>query len=414
MPYSLEASKLWREAEADVVGTSSINDHVQRLLDGKFGKAVCFVNRYDGIDLPDKSCRILVLDSKPFSGGLIDRYTESCRPGSEVTAQRIARMIEQGLGRGVRGEKDYCAVILVGGDLVRAVQRSDVKKFYSSQTRQKIEIGIEIVGMSEDEVKHGISGIEIVIGCVKKLLQRDEGWKEFYAERMGDVILDQPNQAMLKLYEAELDAETKAEDGRFSDASNVIQKMMDNNPGLPPEDRGWYLQEMARLLYRHSKTDSAHFQASAHKKNGYVLKPKDGLVITKLEPLSQKRVTNVIEWVRTSKDYNDLIIRVNAILDDMRFGVDSDKFEYAFNELGKLLGFATERPDKVWGKGPDNLWRLKTDQYLLVEAKNEVKTDRQEIFKTETGQINNSYACGLPKTIRGPRSIALWLSLQQR
>lgn len=147
---SAKTAELWKKAGAEVAESEDITKHVQRLLDGEVNKTVCVVNRYDGIDLPDRACRILILDSKPFTGGLMDRFIESCRPGSEVTAQRTARMIEQGIGRGVRGEKDYCAVILVGGDLIRAVQRSNVKKFYSSQTRRQIEIGIEIAAMSEE------------------------------------------------------------------------------------------------------------------------------------------------------------------------------------------------------------------------------------------------------------------------
>ncbi len=389
---STKTAELWKKAGAEVAETATIAGHVQRLVGGEFGKTVCIVNRYDGIDLPDKACRILILDSKPFSGGLMDRYTESCRPGSEVTAQRTARMIEQGIGRGVRGEKDYCAVILTGGDLVRAVQRSDVRKFYSSQTRRQIEIGIEIAGMDEDARAHGVAGIEIVVNCVKQLLQRDEGWKDFYADRMDAVTQDKPNEAMLKLYAAELEAEAKAEEGRYVEARGTLEAVLDKNPNMSSEDRGWYTQEMARLMYRHSKADAAVLQASAHKRNGYLLKPKDGMVFRKLEPLSQKRVATIIEWARRSKDHQDLMVRVQAILDDLRFGVDSDKFEQAFHELGGAVGFAAERPDKVWGQGPDNLWCLQAGRYLLVECKNEVKTDRDEIAKTETGQMNNAYA----------------------
>ena len=293
---SAKAAELWKKAGAAVAEAGNITGHVQRLLDGDLKSTVCVVNRYDGIDLPDQACRVLILDSKPFSGGLVDRYTESCRPGSEVMAQRTARMIEQGIGRGVRGEKDYCAVILVGGDLVRAVQRSDVKKFYSSQTRRQIEVGIEIAGMSEEDVRHGVTGIAVVGDCVKKLLQRDEGWKEFYADCMADVGLDSPNEAMLKLYAAELEAEAKAEEGRYVEAREVIESIVDKMTGMSKEDRGWYTQEMARLMYRHSKADSAKLQASAHKRNGYLLKPKEGMVFQKLEPLSQKRVATIIEW----------------------------------------------------------------------------------------------------------------------
>lgn len=389
---SAKAADLWEQAGAEVAERERIADRVQRLLEGSYDIPLCVVNRYDGIDLPDKHCRILVLDSKPYSGGLLDRYTESCRPSSKVTAQRTARMIEQGIGRGVRGEKDYCAVILAGGDLVKAIQRNDVKKFYSSQTRTQIDIGIEIVRMSEEEVQHGLSGLHIAWDCVKKLLNRDQGWKDYYADRMSEVTLDKPNQEMLKLYSIELEAETKAEEGRYAEARKVIERMLDSNPDMPAEDRGWYAQEMARLVYRASKAEAGTLQNAAHKLNRYLLKPKDGMVFRKLEPLSQQRVAAIIEWVQQSGDYKDLIIRVHAVLGDLRFGVDHDTFEQAFDDLGRALGFSAERPDKAWGKGPDNLWCLKRDHYLLAECKNQVKADREEIAKAETGQMNNSFA----------------------
>ena len=350
------------------------------------------VNRYDGIDLPDKHCRILILDSKPFSGGLIDRHTESCRPSSEVTAQRMARMIEQGIGRGVRGEKDYCAVILVGGDLVRAVQRNAVKKFYSSQTRKQIEIGIEIAQISEDDIQHGLPGLSVILDCVKKLLNRDAGWKDYYADRMSEVTLEKPNQEMLNLYAVELQAETKAEEGRMSRPA-ISSRPCSTRPRKCPRRTG----DGTHKRWLDSSTDTARWnrqrlQNAAHKKNRYLLKPKEGMVFKKLEPLSQQRVANIIKWVQKSKDFQDLMMRVHAILGDLRFGVEADTFEQAFDDLGQALGFAAERPDKEWGQGPDNLWCLKSDQYLLVECKNQVKGDREEIAKAETGQMNNSFA----------------------
>ncbi|MFO0845333.1 MAG: DEAD/DEAH box helicase family protein [Gemmataceae bacterium] len=390
---SKKAAEPWGEAGAEVAERGTIGASIQRLLEGQYDQPLCVYNRYDGIDLPDRHCRILVLDSKPFSGGLIDRHVESCRPGSKVTAQRTARMIEQGIGRGVRGEKDFCAVILTGGDLVRAVQRDDVKRFYSSQTRKQIEIGIEIVGFSAELVaQHSVPGLTITWDGVKKLLSRDEGWKEFYADRMSEVVMDKPNQEMLKLYAVELDAETKAEEGRYVEAKKLIQAMLDGDADMAAEDRGWYTQEMARLLYKHSKAESATLQCAAHRLNHYLLKPKEGVVVKKLEPLSQRRVAAIIGWVQRSQDYQDLMVRAQAILSDLRFGVESDTFERALDDLGRALGFAAERPDKAWGKGPDNLWCLKAGCYLLTECKNEVKLERDEIAKAETGQMNNAYA----------------------
>jgi len=56
------------------------------------------------------------------------------------------------------------------------------------------------------------------------------------------------------------------------------------------------------------------------------------------------------------------------------------------------LGFSTERPDKQWKARPDNLWALEHGHYLLVECKSQVDTERAEIAKDETGQMNNACA----------------------
>ena len=64
-------------------------------------------------------------NSKPYSESLIDLYQESCRPDSEATLMRTIRTVEQGMGRSVRGEKDYCAIIVIGTDLVRLIRDRD-------------------------------------------------------------------------------------------------------------------------------------------------------------------------------------------------------------------------------------------------------------------------------------------------
>ena len=89
---------------------------IKNLKDHKFDKIVVINNRYDGIDLPDEACRILVLDSLPGFSMLSDKYEQECRPVSDLINKKIAQRIEQGMGRGVRVNKDYCAILIVGSD----------------------------------------------------------------------------------------------------------------------------------------------------------------------------------------------------------------------------------------------------------------------------------------------------------
>jgi hypothetical protein len=57
-----------------------------------------------------------------------------------------------------------------------------------------------------------------------------------------------------------------------------------------------------------------------------------------------------------------------------------------------MLGFLSERPDKEFKKGPDNLWCGVGNQYFIFECKSEVKIERQEVNKHEIGQMNTH--CG--------------------
>jgi hypothetical protein len=101
---------------------------------------------------------------------------------------------------------------------------------------------------------------------------------------------------------------------------------------------------------------------------------------------------NIIEWIKSLGDYEELSVALEDILSCLQFGTKADRFERAFDELGKALGFSSQRPEKEWKAGPDNLWGLRDNAFLLVECKSEVKLDRAEINKEEAAQMNISCA----------------------
>ncbi|NEO00573.1 MAG: DEAD/DEAH box helicase family protein, partial [Moorea sp. SIO3I7] len=153
---SFKKAKLYEKLNYTVVDSKSIFEEVNQLKSGNTDQGIVIVNRYDGVDLPDDACRILILDSCPFAESLTERYEEDCRSSSEIISIKIAQKIEQGLGRSVRGEKDYSVILLIGDDLVKFVKNDSYKKYFSDQTRKQIEIGFEIVTYSiEDDIIEG-------------------------------------------------------------------------------------------------------------------------------------------------------------------------------------------------------------------------------------------------------------------
>ncbi len=380
----------WKKYGALIADTNTIDQFVTRLREGQCDDTLVVVNRYDGIDLPDDSCRVLIFDSLPHSDMLVDRYTDSCRVGSEVLATKTARIIEQGLGRSVRGEKDYCAILLIGPDLVRDVRSAQSRRFFSDQTKTQVEIGLEIGTMALDDVAQGTPPMKVLLTLISQCLKRDEGWKSFYIERMDNLTPAKETPKVLEIFSAELKAERHAQHGEHDEAVKTIQDLVDKSiQGLA--EKGWYLQEMARYMYPQSKTSSNDLQVNAHKANQYLLKPKTGMIVTKLT-VSQKRVENIRAWISAHQSFEDLFLDVDRIVNDLRFGVNADPFEKALDELGKILGFTAERPDKQWKEGPDNLWAVRDNEYLLFECKSEVSLQRANVNKQESGQMNNSCA----------------------
>ncbi|MDZ4863907.1 MAG: helicase C-terminal domain-containing protein [Gemmatimonadota bacterium] len=282
---SFDSTRDWLGEGAVVAKPADIEARVDSLRGGKFERTIVVANRYDGIDLPDDTCRLLILDGKPFGGGLLDRYSESCRPGSEVIATRVARVIEQGLGRAVRGEKDYCVVLLTGAGLVQAVRTEDGRGYYSQQTRTQIELGLEIAELAREDIATGQAPKRALLALIKQCLARDEGWKEFYAERMNALKGPSAPAKMLEIFAAERAAEMAFRSGDVDRAVETLQALLDSKRVASDADRGWYLQEIARYRYGASKADSNVLQVAAHKLNRYLLRPREGMAVAKLVPL---------------------------------------------------------------------------------------------------------------------------------
>jgi replicative superfamily II helicase len=388
---SFNRAKDWEAYGAILAKTDTVWHIIDNLKKGEFERTVVLANRYDGIDLPDSSCRVLIFDSKPYSESLLDLYQEFCRPSSEATLMRTVRTVEQGMGRSVRGEKDYCVIVVIGTDIVRLVRDRESRKYLSSQMATQIELGLEIADLARQDIENGEKPINAFDTLTRQCLGRDEDWKAFYVEKMSTVKPKGANENVLRLYALELEAEEHFASGDYATASEKLQALLDSH-AVHLDDKGWYLQEMARYHYRSNRSESDRLQVAAHKSNRLLLKPASGVTVAKLVIQSQGRVERIAKWVGSFGKYSDLDVGVSDILGRLVFGVRADKFENALDELSRALGFAGERPDKEWKEGPDNLWALDDSQYILWECKNEVELTRAEINKREAEQMNRHSA----------------------
>lgn len=388
---SSRRSEQYSHLGSNVAKSKNIFTYISALKSGDFEKPLVIVNRYDGIDLPDEACRVLIIDSMPYFNSLVDKYEELCRASSDIINIRLAQKVEQGLGRSVRGEKDYSVILLIGADLVKFIKSIRTNKYFSQQTKKQIEIGFQIAEMAQDELKSDEAALKALISLINQSLGRDEGWKEFYKEEM-DRIVDVPRDSNIyDILQLEKEAEAANYKGDNETACENIQTIIDKHI-TDDFERGWYLQILARYKYSLSKTDSNKIQKSAFDYNLQLLKPKDGITYKKIGYINQNRIIRIKEWMSKYKGYDELMLAVDGILNDFSFSTSSEKFENAVKEIGELLGFISQRPDKEIRKGPDNLWVGVDNKYFLIECKSEVNDSRESINKNEAAQMNSH--CG--------------------
>lgn len=133
-----------------------------------------------------------------------------------------------------------------------------------------------------------------------------------------------------------------------------MQQIIDST--IDPAEKGWYLQMKARCVFPLSVAQSNQLQICAFKKNPQLLKPLNGITYSKLRlSMDDTRVKRIKDQLIKKVNHEELMLDINNILSNLSFGVQAESFERALKNLGDMLGFASQRPDKEIRKGPDNL-----------------------------------------------------------
>lgn len=164
---------------------------------------------------------------------------------------------------------------------------------------------------------------------------------------------------------------------------------------------------MAANYFHASDPNSAQeMQRKAFEWNRLLFRPVAGLRYQKMIARAGLQAQNTLAWVQTHTDPNAITVSVEALVNNLVFGLHHLIFEQAWADLGTILGFKSERPEEEQGKGPDGLWAMPENQYLLTEVKNEVELTRTEIYQSEAEQMSNSanwfekeYGKGVPVTL---------------
>lgn len=142
---------------------------------------VVLVNKYDGVDLPNKSCELLIIDGIPTPMDEVERRETLALANSPTRRLREAQRIEQGMGRGVRDRDDHCAVLLLGASLARATRDPDWAPLFSPATRAQLKLSHQIADQIRGE------GLDSVRAAVSACLDREDQWVSHARRAVSDI-----------------------------------------------------------------------------------------------------------------------------------------------------------------------------------------------------------------------------------
>lgn len=380
VPSSFRA-QFWADAADLVATTDNIEATVEKLKAGHVGLVV-FVNKYDGIDLPSGACRILVLDGVPQARRSYEHIEANMLWDSEHAIGRQIQRIEQGMGRGIRGNDDYCVVLLMGGSLIKSLFLMNATKMFSPATLAQLELS--------KQAASGLgAGLQELDGAMKYSLEQDKEWRRLAREAIANVTYpDQGNVRDVAI--AQRAAFDSAVIGAFQDAEQFMQRMINGLPNPDATTVGWLKWQLAEYVQHREPVRAQQILKSAIQSNRRLTRPIDGIQYEKLDATALHQANNVA-W--KLKQYvgarNKLIVQVNALVDELEFAEDNaDQFESAMHQIAVFLGFGSQRPEVEFHKGPDVLWAVGNLNYFVIECKSGAVNEL--ISKSYANQLSGS------------------------
>lgn len=364
-----------------VMGRDDVEHGLQVFATSPVG-VLGLANRYDGLDLPGHTCRVVVLGGKPDAVGLQETFLSERAEASVALVERLRTRIVQGAGRCTRGPNDYAVVVILGSDITRYFSRSENRKALEPELQAEVDFGWQNSrGRDPDEVLEN----------VRVFLAHDAEWREqgepMVAEFRQEAVRVEiaGSEALGMSAAAEVEAWQLAFRGDWIGASEELQEAARQVGGGGSATRGYrgLLLYIAGVWLHLGAQDEAQRgrarqlvrDAAAASNRGTWLKEMRDLPGAEAIPFASMDVVAVNSIVARLRGQ----LRANRVTEDlakMRDALaqhESASYEGGLTALGGFLGAEASKPK---GQGRcDSAWVWGVAMWMTVEAKSEQHPD---------------------------------------
>lgn len=386
---SFDRANFWSDINPSQILSSNENNiqsGVDKLKSGEFTGTTILVNKYDGIDLPDDACRVLVVDGLPSIRSEYDLAIQGMNPNDKRLCREQIQKIEQGMGRGVRSNNDFCSIVLMGEKLADVIVNQHGKNFFSSATLEQWNLSQQLWEQLMESTQSPT--IENIFALTDYMFKRNPEWISASKSNLSNVVYNKSRNvdslivAMREAFEKEC---LENYEESFSIIAQEKDKTNDN------KTKGLLMQYMAEYKNFSNPAMAQEILLSARNFNSMVLKPIKGIQFSKLTSTNNGQSRSIIKYIEENGfNANGYVLHVSAILEDLKFSDNHAKrFEKALNDVASVIGIASSRPEvQFGGKAPDNLLAFSNSEYVIIECKN--RTTTELISKDDCEQLLSS------------------------
>lgn len=362
-----------------VLGAGDIEDSIDPFAT-KTGAALV-LSRYDGLDLPDDTCRLLIMGGLPSGTNLQEKFLWSRIAAFSVLRDRVLTRFTQGVGRCTRSDNDYAVVFIWGRTLVDFILKQDNRNILHPELQAELQFGIEncrdrkptaFADLMEAFVEQG-EDWEDAEEAIVRLRDQNSRQADPVSERLSAAVADEVSY-MYSMWSGDYEA-----------ALTHARKVADLLEGDETKGyRGWwyYLAADVALALHEADGDSdlrdtasdclkragkccpviSWFARLARTAAGDDELPEiDEITATAIE----KARARLTEWGAVGNRFER---QVEQAINDLK-ATEHKQFHRGLKALGEMLGFHAELPG---GDGdPDCLWSIGEALYVVHEAKSD-------------------------------------------
>ena len=395
-------AEVW-QAIAEPPPKEAVTEHVAQFKASNEAVKLLLAARYDGVDLPGDTCRVMVVDDLPMGVGPLERFQWESLGLNNVLRSAIASRIVQSFGRISRGMSDHGVVLLTGKKLLDWVLVPKNASILPAFLQKQLLLGYE--------VSNQCTTVQDIASAMDACLSRNEGWLGTYETFMQRAEAEEQQDdldSLRAIAEAEAQYAYSMWRGDVANALRTLSDSLQKAFSISPYTGAWHslwLGFAHECLGDRDAAQSLYERAHLAQPNIPPVR-REAIDGQQINP----QVANIVRQM--SAPIGGAVTPPNNMdvqLAPLAGGSTSAQTEEALRILGQMLGLVSCRPDKEQGTGPDVLWHLDGKVALCIEAKIDKLAD-SKYNKKEVGQMadhiqwvrNNTVATDIRPIFVGP------------